>query len=96
MKFFVESIDRKIWDVITSGSLIPMLEKNKVFFFLKNPCPNGVRVKVKRFRLIVFPKILLYLLLILMSFSDFKSVFRQRICGTFLKELIKTQVELPG
>ena len=32
MKFFVDSIDRKIWDVITNSSFIPLLENNTVFF----------------------------------------------------------------
>jgi len=30
MKFFVDSIDRKIWDVITNCSFIPLLETNVV------------------------------------------------------------------
>jgi len=31
MKTFVDSIDRKIWDVMTKNSFIPMLETNTVF-----------------------------------------------------------------
>ena len=31
MKIFVDSIDRKIWDVITNSSFIPLLETNTVF-----------------------------------------------------------------
>jgi len=31
MKFFVDSIDRKIWNVITNSSFIPLLETNIVF-----------------------------------------------------------------
>jgi len=27
MKFFIEFIDKKIWDAITNGPFIPMLEK---------------------------------------------------------------------
>ena len=32
----------------------------------------------------------------LMSFSEFQSVFQQRICGILLKALMKVQVELFG
>jgi len=31
MKFFVESINRRIWDAITNGPFIPKLEKYDVF-----------------------------------------------------------------
>ena len=31
MKFFVESIDRRIWDAITNGSFTRKVEKDKVF-----------------------------------------------------------------
>jgi len=32
MKFFVESIDKAIWDVIENGPFVPMLESDDVIF----------------------------------------------------------------
>jgi len=52
-----QSIDRGIWDAITNGPFIPMLEKEKVFF-LKKLSPNGLRVKVKRLNMIALARTL--------------------------------------
>jgi len=46
IKFFVESIDREIWDAITNGPFVPKLEK-KMLFLLKNLGPNGLRLRIK-------------------------------------------------
>jgi len=54
MKFFVESIDRKIWDAITNDSFMPMCGKDKVSS--ENLGPNGLRAKVKRLNLIALLK----------------------------------------
>ena len=79
-----------------SQKVLLFLCLKNIKFSLKNLGLNGLGVKVKRSNLIVLPKVLLHLILILMSFSGFESVFQQRICEILLKALMKTQVELFG
>jgi len=47
MKFFVESIDRGIWDAITNGPFIPMLDK-VFFFFFEKPWSQWTELESKR------------------------------------------------
>jgi len=56
MKFFVESIDKGIWDAITNCPFTPKVEKDK--FLLENLGVNGLRVKVKKLDMIALPRIL--------------------------------------
>jgi len=50
MKFFVESIDRGIWDAITNDPLLPKLGKDDVFIEL--------RLKIKRPNMIALQRTL--------------------------------------
>ena len=79
IKKFV-SIDRKIWNVITNSSFIPLLKTNSVLS--KNE---------KRIISTVLLRTSLFLLLILMNFLKFQSVSQLKRCGILLKEFTKIQ-----
>jgi len=46
IKFFVESIDRGIWDAITNGPFIPKLEKDYVF--IEKPWSQWTEIENKK------------------------------------------------
>jgi len=47
--YFIESVDRKIWDTITNGLFIPMCEKDKVFS--EKPWSQWTKSKNKKVQL---------------------------------------------
>ena len=66
---------------ILSQMVFLFLCVKKIKFSLKNLGLNGLRVKIKRFNLIELLKMLLYLPLILMSFSEFQVCFSKGYVG---------------
>ena len=79
MKFFVDSIDRKIWNVITNNSFTHLLETNVVLSKNeKHHLDNVLRTS-------------LFMLFIIMNFLKFQSVSQLKRCGILLKEFIKIQ-----
>ena len=90
MKFFVELIDRGIWDTNVNGPFVPKFEK-KIMVSLKNLGPNGLRVKVKELNMIAFPRTSSLLLWILMNFLGSHNVHLQRRCWTSLSLPMKVR-----
>jgi len=90
MNFFVESIDRGIWDAITNDLFVPKLEKDDVF--IANPWSQWTESEIKRAQYDCIAKNIITSALTFDEFSGSHNVHLQRRCGTSLRLPKKAQL----